>query len=385
MNTYYNNYRICFLGTYDKFYSRNQVMFLGLTKSGVQYDEVHAQLPQTELNDSRHLSVLQIFNRLWRKVSLFPLVLKSLKIIASCDVIFVPYPGHLDVPLAWLLGIILHKPIIFDPTFSLYQVVTSDFKLISTSHPLAYLLKLYEKIIFSLPTLVIADSNFQKEYYVQLLGISEDRVHIVPFGVNSDKYPYQGFQKDSNNIFRVIYYGLYNPLHGVEYLIQAANELRDYPDIQFVFVGRGQMYESTVKLAKEMKLENVVFHPDVTEKDALPLLKDADVFVGFFQRSNTVFRTIPNKVVQGLSLGKAVLTCETPAIKSMFEHKKNMYLCEVANAKSIAEAILDLYRHPMMKLKIAKNGYDLCEKNFVPDKIIQKVMTAVIKAVNLYV
>lgn len=368
---------IGFLGTYDRSYSRNQTLFKGLNELGLKLEEVHVELRQTEFYSKKHIGIFPLLHRIARKLSLIPEVIRNLRKIKKWDVIFIAYPGHLDVPIGWIVGKLLGKPIVFDPTFSLFQILTSDFQVLNTKSFKALIIKFAEKIIFSLPNVILADSPFQKEYYVKTFRIRADKVALLPIGANTDAYPYQGYYDSKNKQFNVVYYGLFNPLHGLEYVIDCAKVCESDTAIRFLFIGKGQTYLDMTKKAKDLNLKNVEFYSEVTEKDALPILAKADVFLGFFQNSPTVFRTIPNKVLQGLALGKVVVTAATPAINSVFTHKDNIYTCEVASGNSLAASIMDLKKHPALKKQISRKGYLLFRDRFTASALAENLLNTI--------
>ena len=95
----------------------------------------------------------------------------------------------------------------------------------------------------------------------------------------------------------------------------------------------------------------------------------SDLFFGFLAHTPTVDRVIPNKVYQGLALGKTVLTAYSPAIEGVLTNQKNVYLCKAVTPKTIAGAILDLKNNPKKNKAIAKNGYLIYLRNFTPKSI----------------
>ena len=109
-------------------------------------------------------------------------------------------------------------------------------------------------------------------------------------------------------------------------------------------------------------------------------MQTADIFLGFLQKHPTVDRVIPNKVYQGLAIGRAVLTADAPVTRSVFAHKENMYLVKPADPKVLAEAILELKNDPTLRTKIAMNGYELYKEKFNP-KSVGKQLVAYIKEI----
>jgi glycosyltransferase involved in cell wall biosynthesis len=69
--------------------------------------------------------------------------------------------------------------------------------------------------------------------------------------------------------FRVVYFGQYIPLHGVNYIVEAAKLLEEHPEarevllpssaIRFELVGDGQTYPEATSLAERLQVQNVTF------------------------------------------------------------------------------------------------------------------------------
>src|SRR3990167_4574163 len=145
-------------------------------------------------------------------------------------------------------------------------------------------------------------------------------------------------------------------------------------NVKFLMVGDGQTFDQNYKLAKKNKLKNVIFYKDATEDNAKEILNSGHLFLGHAQNSPTVFRTLPNKVYQGLALGKVVITADTPASRGVFTHLENAYLFKPANPKDLAKGILLLSKNPKLVNKIAENGYKLFISAFTPKMIAKKII-----------
>ena len=141
-------------------------------------------------------------------------------------------------------------------------------------------------------------------------------------------------------------------------------------------VGKGNTYEKMVKLAKTLHLSNVIFYPDMTESNAFETLSLANIFLGFLQKHPSVDRIVPNKVYQGLAMGKTVVSGDSPVMREVFTHKQDVYLCNLADGKSLAAAIQELYKNPKLATKIAHNGYNTYRKQFTPIIIGRNILQA---------
>lgn len=369
--------KVCFFGSYDRDFTSNKIVLNGLLANGVDVVEVNSNVKMTRMDAKKDVTGSGFLKRIVKKWEIVPLIFKNLKEIRTSDVIYIGFPGHFDVLIAYPLSIIFRKPIVFNPLVVFYTGFVNDQGIIKEGSLLAKIFKFGERLIYKISDLVLADTPLQKVHLHDEFNVSNNKIEILPIGADDVVYPLSPKKTDLKT-FNVMYYGLYAPLHGVEYIIEAANILKNEKKIKFVMVGNGNTYEENYKKAQELGLKNVEFLKDMNEQNALKTLSTADVFLGFLQDHPTVTRVIPNKVYQGLALGKAVITADMPVIRSVFDDKKNIYLCEAASGKSLAVAILDLYNNPKMKEKIAKNGYELFLDEFTPEKVGKKLVDILI-------
>lgn len=186
-----------------------------------------------------------------------------------------------------------------------------------------------------------------------------------------------GTKKTKKVTFNVIYYGLYIPIHGVEYIIEAAKLCQKNNKIRFILLGTGKLYPQMLKIAQKLNLKNIVFDPNANENNSIPRLQQADIFLGFMQSNPTVNRAIPNKVYQGLALKKAVITAKSDAVTEIFTNKVNIFTCKPADPKSLTEAVLTLEKNDALRNKIANTGYSMYKNYFTPKAIAAQLISQI--------
>lgn len=360
--------KICFFGAYDKNYTSNRIIIDGLRQNGVDVVEVNANVKITHLDRDEDMSWWKLIFRILRKYRLISEALRHLGDIRSSDAIYIGYPGHFEVFPAFLLAKMFRKKLVFSPLVIIYTGFAYDHTLLKRGSLLAQLIKSAEKIVYSLPDIVLADTPFQKDHICSDFGIKKEKIDVLPIGADDKVYPYSP-KKQKDDLLNIMYYGLYTPLHGVEYIVEAANILRDHKDIVFTMVGKGNAFEENYKKANALGLTNMQFYPEMMEDTALATLAKGDIFLGFLQKHPTVDRVIPNKVYQGIALGKAVISADAKVIRTVFTNKENVYLCKPSDGKSLAAAILYLHDHPVLTEKIARNGYEIYRKRFTPKAV----------------
>lgn len=359
--------KICYFGTYSRDYIRNRVILKGLKKNGIKVIECHYPLwkgVEPRIQEFKGIKGLLKLSFKFLK-AYFILFTKSFDIVEKPDFIIVGYTGHFDVPLAFLISKILRVPLIFDMFVSLYDTFFLDRKF--TKNPfIGKFLKFIDRLSMILPDKILFDTEANIHWVSEEFKI--DRKKFVKLWIGED--PEIFFPKNINNkIFNVLYFGGYIPLHGVKYIVGAARELKD---IKFKFIGRGQLYNDIVNYAKDLR--NIEFI-DWIELNKLPqYICSASICLGIFGDTEKARRVIPNKVYESIACKIPVITADTPAIREIFRHKENIYLCKISDSDSLKDAILELKNSPKLRKVIAENAYELFINNFTPEKIGKKLI-----------
>ena len=361
--------RVCYFGTYRANYSRNQIMIAGLRANGVEVIECRVSLWHG-IEDRE-----QVAGGGWARFSFFKRVFVAYsqllkKYISSkpkYDVMVLGYPGQLDVFLARLLTWWHRKPLVLDMFMSVY-LVALERGLDTRSKISIYLLRKLEWIASRLPDLLICDTEAYREWYAKTYGLSPERFRLVPTGADDRTFKPIDVNKSDDGVFKVLYYGTFIPNHGVKYIIEAANLLKDYPEIQIELVGDGPDKEEALCLAEKYNLQNVIF-TDWINKDDLPQkIAEADLLLGVFGSTPQSLMTVQNKIYEGLAMGKPVVTGHAPQVESQFSHGKHIYFCERENGASLAESIIKLSKNLQNVRQIAFQGYKLfLEKYSIQD------------------
>lgn len=365
--------KICFFGTYDRTYSSNRLILQGLRENNVPVVEINAHTKVTLLNSQAHMSWKQILKRIIKKYKIFSEFAKNYMEFIKTDVIYVGYPGHVDLFAAYLFAKLFNKKLVFNPLLIVYVGFSEEQGILGKNSLLGKTIKIAEGIGYKLCDMVFADTPNQKEFLKKNFGIKDEKIRVLPIGADNKGYEYSEYKNTQGKKVNVVYYGLYAPMHGVEYIVDAANILKNDADVIFTMVGSGNKYEETFNKARDLGLTNIKFYPDVFEGGHLRYLQGADIFLGFLKKHPTIDKVIPNKVYQGLALGRAVITADSPVIRSVFKDRENMYFVEPSNSAVLAKAILDLKNNPKLRSTIAKKGYDLYINNFTPKHVGEKL------------
>ena len=254
---------------------------------------------------------------------------------------FVGYFGHLDMFFAKLFSILTfrRKKIIFDAFISLYDTMVSDRKMLKEN-------SFFSKIVFWLDKLscwfadtVILDTNAHIDFFHKTFNVPKEKMVRIFASADEDIFYAREIDKE-NDKFNVLFIGKYTPLHGIEYIVEAAEILKKSQDIHFTFIGKGQLYPEIRSIVKYNHLDNIEFI-DWVEYEKLPdHIGKADVCLGVFSASEKASRVIPNKVFQSMAMGKVVVTARTPGIAEGLRDEDNAILCNPADPIDLSNAII---------------------------------------------
>lgn len=370
---------ICFFGTYDNTYTSNKLILDGLRANGVKILEINAHTKVTRLDKKNEMNYFNLITRVFKKYRLITEIARNFKPFLKTDAIYVGYPGHFDVLLAWPLAKLFRKKLVFNPLLIFYTGFVEEQGILDRNSLMAKIIKFGETTVYNACDLVFADTPFQETYLLRDFRVNPKKLKVLPIGADDNYYKYTRYTNKSKKV-RVVYYGLYSPIHGVEHLIEAARILRNEKDIEIVMVGNGNTFQENYDRAQKLKLKNITFYHNTPEDQHVPILQTADIFPGFLQKHPSVDRVIPNKVYQGLALGKVVLTADAPVIRSVFEHKKNIYTVKPSNARDIADAIMFLKNNPEKRYQIAQDSYKLYKEKFT-SKAVGKALEEYIEKI----
>lgn len=357
--------RVCFFGTYRANYVRNQVIMEGLRRNGAQVNECHSALWYSVADRVKQASGGWKNPRfLWRVLKAYWQLFQAHRQTQPYDVMLVGYPGHFDVFLGRLLSWWRRKPMVLDILMSLH-LIAEERSLTQKSWLSGQLIFWLEKGGLKLPDLLIADTPEYQEYYVQKYNLSSPKFRLVPLGVDDRVYHPRPQVQPPGDVFRVIYYGTFIPLHGVETIIRAAAALHDQPHIQFVFYGDGQERPSAEKLVQCLQLKNVHFCGWLNKENLPDEIARSHLVLGVFGTTKQALCTIQNKIWEGMMMQRPVITGDAETIRAELGHKQHIYLVERANPQALAQGILDLAHNPALYQQMVTGAYERVQANTI--------------------
>jgi glycosyltransferase involved in cell wall biosynthesis len=346
---------ICFFGDYRPNYIRNDVIINGLIKNKVDLFICHTELK----------GFLRFFDL--AKKYLFSGRVFDYIVIGSSDT---------SRPLVILAKIISRKPVIWDAHYSLYDTIIFDRKLASQKSIKACYYWFLDWLGCVFADKILLDTDHHIDYFVKQFKINKDKFIRILVGANEEllKKNLSNIINHNENNFLISFHGNYIPLQGIEYIIEAAKILEKFPNIKFKLVGKGQTYQKIRDLAKELNIVNINFIERVPYSEIPGLIYAAHVSLGIFGNSDKALSVIPNKIYEAMALSKPIITGDTPGIRELFEDRKNILLCRVADGEDLADKILELYNNRALLNNIGLGAFELFREKCRPEVVVKPLL-----------
>ncbi len=357
--------RVCYFGTYRANYVRNQVMIEGLRCHNVQVEECHSSLWYSVEDRVKQASGgWKSPQFIWRVIQAYWQLFQAHRQMGEYDVMLVGYPGQFDAYLGRLLSWWRRRPMGLDILMSLH-LIAEERGLVQKSPFTGKLIFWLEKGGLKLPDLLIADTPEYQAYYAQKYHLSPRKFQLVPLGVDDRIYYPRPHVQPPDDVFRVIYYGTFIPLHGIETIIRAAAELQTYPGIRFDFFGDGQERPFAEQLASDLHLKNVHFCGWLNKESLPDEIARSHLVLGVFGTTKQARCTIQNKIWEGMMMQRPVITGDAETIREELTHKQHIYLVERANPKALAHGILELAHNPALGEYMVAVAYARVQANTI--------------------
>jgi len=255
----------------------------------------------------------------------------------------------------------------------------------------SYLRRCVEKYAINKSDLVLVLSEFSKNKLIIHHGIDPEKIHVIPGGVDLSKFRY-----DENKLAYKSRLGLAEnnfilftvrnlvPRMGLENLIYAMKEIvKSTEDIFLVIGGTGKLRPKLLNLISELNLDGFVLLKGFIPEEELPLYYGAaDFFV------------LPTKYLEGFGLVTVeAMACGTPAIGTPVGGTLEIlgkfdptFLCKDARAESIAQLIMEKYRHykdrPAEYQKLSQRCRAFVESHYSWERNVDRVEAEFVRSLK---
>jgi glycosyltransferase involved in cell wall biosynthesis len=324
---------VCFFGTYDRGHSANRLLARAVEDAGDRLEALHEPLWERRANkDRRYFGAVSLAALAGRYVAAARRLARRWRARSGPPpVVLVGFGGQLDVLLAHRIC----QPragLVFAPLVSLTETLVDDRGVFAADGWRARVLARLDRTTLRVPDVVVADTRVHGAYLSQL-GAPAERVVTWYLGAEPEFLP-QLSPEDTGK--RVLFYGRFLPLHGLETIVMAAAKLGGAAEV--VVVGDGPERTRAQALARRLGAS-------ITWRAPVPLaqlpgeLARAAVVLGVFGTSQKAAMVVPNKVYQAAAAGRPLVTRDGPGLREVLEPDTHCLACPPGDADALAAAV----------------------------------------------
>ena len=251
--------------------------------------------------------------------------------------------------------------LINDFFISNYDTYVFDRKKITNKNPRAWWKYFQDWFNFKFSKYLISDTMAHFKYWEILFGKFTGKHLVLPVLADTSIY-YPLDKKIENEKIRILFYGSFIPLHGIDVILNAFS-LMEKNNISFEanVIGKGQMYSEMKKLHNDLNLKQVSMNGEVINENQLSdMIREHDIILGIFGESEKAKSVIPNKVYQSTACKKCTVTMKSDVLKE-FYNEEDLITCN-NNPESLANALIDLINDKIKIETISQNAYNQFNK-----------------------
>ena len=227
---------------------------------------------------------------------------------------------------------------------------------------------------------VITDSLSTKNDIVERLKISEDRILVIPLGVNNKMFHpidnsdviHRVMRKYNIQSSYILYIGSLNPRKNLVRLIEAFHKILQQKDINCQLVlagGKGWMYEEIFKKVDELRLKDkVIFTGYIPEEDIPALINGATAFAYV-----SLYEGFGLPPLEAMACGTPVIASNTTSIPEVVGDAG--ILVDPYNVDEIAQALQDVLENETLRAQMRKKGLERA-KSFTWKKTARETLKA---------
>jgi len=339
--------KVCLFGIYDPKQWRNRILMEGLKHAGYEITECRVN-PRETKGISKYIKLYKMYKNLDTKF----------------DYIVVGFPGYLTVFVARFMTT---SPIIFDAYISYFDGLRDRCNY-SLFHPMMWYAWTIDFLSGICSDIVLTINYAYKDFFIKTLKISENKVEVLHKGADESIFYPRDYIKQKEK-YTIGWWGSFIPLHGVSFIIEAANLLRDDQNIEFQIIGGGQLANDIKAQIEKYDLKNVIMSPYIPQVDLVQEISKFDIVLGIFSPAPKAGRCVTNKVYEAMAMGKTIITEDSMANREIFTHKKNAYLVPAGDSTALVKAIKNIIEDESLRFNLELESKKLFKENFTSEKI----------------
>ena len=179
--------------------------------------------------------------------------------------------------------------------------------------------------------------------------------------------------RENDGISNFVFAGNIGNMQSVETILHAAERLISEP-VRFHIVGSGSDLERLLKLAKDKKIENVIFYGRKPLTDMPSYYRKADAMLVTLKKDHVLSFTLPGKIQSYMAAGKPIIGAIDGETAVIIQNSKCGLVGCAENSEELAKNILKfIHLNRSEKETLGKNARAFYQQNFAEKAFMNKL------------
>jgi len=298
---------------------------------------------------------------------------------AKPDLVWVPCFRQRDIHAASRWARDHGVPLVIDPLISAYDKRVNERRKYPPDSRKARQLLEWERELFSLADIVIADTRGHAEYFRDILNVDEHRLLVIPVGAEESLFfPEPQEHETRSTIPEVLFFGTFISLQGPQVITRAIEEYEG-PPVRWRFLGKGPLRSACEQDIDQLRVSkqslDVRFEDWIEYEQLAERIRQADILLGVFGGGDKMRRVIPNKVFQAMACGKPVITARSDVYPEALQNDPGSGITwvDASNPQQLSQAVASLASDPGVMVREGERAYRSYVNYFSNEQIIKSV------------
>jgi glycosyltransferase involved in cell wall biosynthesis len=220
------------------------------------------------------------------------------------------------------------------------------------------------RLTYRLARKVICVSEPAREHFVNTWGVPEDKIAVIPNGVDlelfgktrSDKLIRAKFSLKDEPV--IVFVGGFQPWHGLDFLVDCFSMvLVEVPQAKLFLVGDGPVRQEIERKIESLGMRSAVFLSGAVPQSEVPdYLAAADIAVLPYPQLPRELWFSPLKLYEYMASGKAIVATRSGQVAEVLEDQRSGVLVETGDERSFIRALVRLLESPEERERLGRNA-----------------------------
>lgn len=230
---------------------------------------------------------------------------------------------------------------------------------------------------------VIVLSNVIARRMIEDFSVPHERIRLVPRSVDLEKFKYRDPKSKRSEEFNVGIIGRITPLKGHLHFIKAmARIARLVPRLKIWIIGDAPASKEAYKEELQILVRRLgLWHCTEflgTQRDIPGILENLDLVV----LATTTQEAFGRVVIEAQAAGVPVVATKVGGVIDIIEDGKNGLLVPPADAKSMADAVMRIFKDPQFARELAENAYIKVKEKYNLELMVKNTLDVYREVLN---